>query len=723
MASERLKLASLLAAIAFGAGCETDSFFDPSRTGRFETTATTIPVLQRLDVIEGVERRAQRPSEPMPHDASELGQLDSTIEAGDVLRVGVLGRLNVNEEDDSQIVVDPSGDLHLPYGTVRAAGLTIPDVQQEIVTLLAPLLNNPQVRVELLRSSSLQYTIDGQVQQPNVYDLTRADFRLRSALAAAGGAAPSVETILVSRSEPCKIGETVPELLMGRSLREHERTNPAAPSGSGGGTVQQPSNIAPAPTAPSTDDLLRALGASPAVSDSAPAPEPAPAPVPEPTPEPAPAPAPEPTPEPAPTPAPAATPGSESALEQQIADLDVRINNESAQLTALRARIDGSSPLDATERQAAESDERVKPLLADMARLRSERDAAPAGSEEAVTAAAALAAVERQHSNLVEDIGRLNRERAKRSLSESIASAESDRASAQRALRALRGEPEPSPAAVAIGSLRLVLLDDAAPVTPEAPDADAVPRDARSQSDLVMATSYEYNSKTDRWEAVQPSSGAAPPTAPTVDDASDASEIDMSTVPASIAARYTPQEIKRLAAVDLADGMLDGRTSRLLEIDYHELIAGQSRWNIFVRPNDFINVVPPPTGVVYIDGEIARPGPYDLPASGQLTLSRLVAAAGGLGPLAIPERVDLVRRVGGDREAVIRVNLAAIRERTEPDIALKSDDHVIIGTNWIAQPLAVIRNGFRMTYGFGFLVDRNWGTDIFGPPPESLSVN
>lgn len=197
---------------------------------------------------------------------------------------------------------------------------------------------------------------------------------------------------------------------------------------------------------------------------------------------------------------------------------------------------------------------------------------------------------------------------------------------------------------------------------------------------------------------------------------------DEKLIPISIRNKYPTSELERLAAQDIADGTLDGRITRLLEINYQDLVAGQSMLNVIVRPDDFINVVPPPTGVVYIDGEIARPGPYDLPASGQLTLSRLVAAAGGLGPLAIPERVDLVRRVEGDREATIRVNLAAIRERSEPDIALKSDDHVIIGTNFFAQPLAVIRNGFRMTYGFGFLIDRNWGTDIFGPPPEALTV-
>jgi protein involved in polysaccharide export with SLBB domain len=108
-----------------------------------------------------------------------------------------------------------------------------------------------------------------------------------------------------------------------------------------------------------------------------------------------------------------------------------------------------------------------------------------------------------------------------------------------------------------------------------------------------------------------------------------------------------------------------------------------------------------------------------MPAKGKLTLSRLVAAAGGLGPLAIPERVDLTRVVGESKEATVRLNLGGIRARTEPDVALKADDHIIIGTNWLATPLAIIRSGFRMTYGFGFLLDRNFGADVFGPPPES----
>lgn len=177
------------------------------------------------------------------------------------------------------------------------------------------------------------------------------------------------------------------------------------------------------------------------------------------------------------------------------------------------------------------------------------------------------------------------------------------------------------------------------------------------------------------------------------------------------------QEEEMMLPITGTDGKSPSYATRIIQVDYQRLARGDSNLNVVIRPGDRIYVAPPLTGVVYVDGEIARPGVYSLPTSGKLTLSRLISAAGGLGPIAIPERVDMVRVVASDREAAVRVNLAAIRNRAEPDIYMQPDDHVIIGTNFWAQPLAVVRNGFRASYGFGFLLDRNFGNDVFGAPP------
>ena len=160
---------------------------------------------------------------------------------------------------------------------------------------------------------------------------------------------------------------------------------------------------------------------------------------------------------------------------------------------------------------------------------------------------------------------------------------------------------------------------------------------------------------------------------------------------------------------------------RIIAIDYKRLARGDSSQNIVIRPDDRIYVDGPEQGLVYVDGEVVRVGVYSMPTTGEATLSRMITAAGGLGPLAVPEKVDLTRRVAPHREATIRVNLAAIRQRTEPDIVVRPDDHIIVGTTFWATPLAVLRNGFRVTYGFGFLLDRNFGSDVFGAPPGSVS--
>lgn len=159
-------------------------------------------------------------------------------------------------------------------------------------------------------------------------------------------------------------------------------------------------------------------------------------------------------------------------------------------------------------------------------------------------------------------------------------------------------------------------------------------------------------------------------------------------------------------------------TQRIIEVPTAPLLKGVAQYNIVIRPGDVIHVPAPMQGVFYLGGPgISRPGVYNLPAFGRLTLKQAIHAGGGLGALAIPERVDLVRRIGDDREATIRLNMRAIFEGTHPDIYVKPDDQINVGTHFFAYPMAVIRNGFRMSYGFGFLLDRNFGNDVFGAPP------
>jgi polysaccharide export outer membrane protein len=160
-------------------------------------------------------------------------------------------------------------------------------------------------------------------------------------------------------------------------------------------------------------------------------------------------------------------------------------------------------------------------------------------------------------------------------------------------------------------------------------------------------------------------------------------------------------------------------TQRIIKIPTQQLLAGNQSYNIVIRPGDVVRVPQNPFGFIYLSGQVARPGPIQLPASGGLTLLRALDAGGGPSAIAILDRVDLTRMIGTDRQATIRLDVKAISEQTQPDVFLKPNDRINVGTNFWALPLAIVRNGFRANYGFGILVDRNFGNDIFGAPPEN----
>jgi polysaccharide biosynthesis/export protein len=140
---------------------------------------------------------------------------------------------------------------------------------------------------------------------------------------------------------------------------------------------------------------------------------------------------------------------------------------------------------------------------------------------------------------------------------------------------------------------------------------------------------------------------------------------------------------------------------------------GQLQYNIVIRPGDMIIVPDPQTGVYYMGGHVQRSGVYSL-SGYKVTLKEAWVSAGGPDDFAIPRRTEVIRRVGADKEVFVRLNLLQILDGEQPDIFLKPDDEVYVGTDLLAPFLAAVRNSFRLTYGFGFLYDRNFYTGAGG---------
>jgi protein involved in polysaccharide export with SLBB domain len=198
--------------------------------------------------------------------------------------------------------------------------------------------------------------------------------------------------------------------------------------------------------------------------------------------------------------------------------------------------------------------------------------------------------------------------------------------------------------------------------------------------------------------------------------------------PSGVGPGIDPDDIPVVAApvvsgpVDEADPFGWNRAAqtdmaRIIAVNLAKLRDGDPRMNIIVRPNDILRVPNVAVGEFYIMGEVSRPGVYSLTGR-RVTVKMALAAAGNLGPLAWPSNSLLVRRIGQTQEQVIPLDIEKIIRSEDSDIFLKPNDVIAVGTHWEASFMAVIRNAFRMTYGGGFIYDRNFG-DPYVPTLDS----
>jgi protein involved in polysaccharide export with SLBB domain len=150
--------------------------------------------------------------------------------------------------------------------------------------------------------------------------------------------------------------------------------------------------------------------------------------------------------------------------------------------------------------------------------------------------------------------------------------------------------------------------------------------------------------------------------------------------------------------------------TRVIRVPIERLLTkGDRQFNIVIRPNDTIIIPSPKVGEYYMGGHVGRPGVYSLTGR-QITLKQAIISAGMIDPLGWPERTEVIRRIGKDKEMFVRVNLPKIFAGEQSDIYLRPYDTVNVGTNMLAPFLASLRGAFRFTYGFGFIYDRNYNT-------------
>lgn len=147
------------------------------------------------------------------------------------------------------------------------------------------------------------------------------------------------------------------------------------------------------------------------------------------------------------------------------------------------------------------------------------------------------------------------------------------------------------------------------------------------------------------------------------------------------------------------------RPAEMMEVISLNDLVRKPELNRVLRDGDFINV--PESGVIYVTGNVNKPGSFPLKET--VKLSQAIAMAGGLALDSKKKEVHLVRSNGPDQTntSEIIVNLFEIEKDASKDIVLKPYDVVMIPEATRSKQartlLQTFAGGVASAFGLGIL--------------------
>ncbi|MCU1349237.1 MAG: sugar transporter [Acidobacteria bacterium] len=114
-----------------------------------------------------------------------------------------------------------------------------------------------------------------------------------------------------------------------------------------------------------------------------------------------------------------------------------------------------------------------------------------------------------------------------------------------------------------------------------------------------------------------------------------------------------------------------------ISVDIEDLMVnGNPDLNLPLAPNDVVNVPMDTPIVVYVLGEVMRPGPVQFRRSQTPTLLQALASAGG--PTDRASRTVNIKRLVNGKDTRISVNFRRIANGDNADVALQDNDTVVV---------------------------------------------
>jgi polysaccharide biosynthesis/export protein len=118
----------------------------------------------------------------------------------------------------------------------------------------------------------------------------------------------------------------------------------------------------------------------------------------------------------------------------------------------------------------------------------------------------------------------------------------------------------------------------------------------------------------------------------------------------------------------------------IAEINVEELVRGVNpSSNVAVQPHDVISI--PPAELVYVVGQVRKPGGFIMTGRENFTVLQAVSMAEGLDRSAAPKKARILRKATSSGHVEIPVNLESILSGRIADMPMQPEDVLFVPTN------------------------------------------
>jgi polysaccharide export outer membrane protein len=105
--------------------------------------------------------------------------------------------------------------------------------------------------------------------------------------------------------------------------------------------------------------------------------------------------------------------------------------------------------------------------------------------------------------------------------------------------------------------------------------------------------------------------------------------------------------------------------------------------NILIKPHDVITV--PRARMIYVLGNVTKPGGYVMTDNESMSLTQAVALAGGWSSTAALSETRILRANGGAEREQISANIKKIMQNKAPDLQMQPDDILYVPNSFVKQ--------------------------------------